>query len=589
MLKVQRIKVSYKGGPGSGFYGHAGRPEQVGGSTSMGASVIVSMPTIKHTTANMTPEINGIDDVIENNKKLESYLDTANDKMMSFLARNFEEWKARGNRGDLYDVTASSSILKPDIVDAISSKSGIDKPFVVDMMDEFAYSSESAAAKELRKAATSMDLSKPGISKYQKLAKAIYNITQDYLKDIGVDSAILYRGVVVESKRIIDLLKNEWPPVPIKYAMRAIESWTTDYGTAHEFANERWIDIMRGIPIVLAGRFPRSRIFSTSASGIGTLDQREVLTLKTPGTFLALRLHIPTIFTTDEKQVGQKGGPGSGFRGHAGRQRRVGGSTARGTQIISNVAPSMEAAVQFLESQSQVDIARVQLATDDPSEIYIAMDPVPLTNADYTNFALNHMKDVDPAHAAAIIDEMKFFGAAYRDIDGLDEITTHTPAGSVDTGQFFEQQVEHMPIIGDPYKSLRQYAGCYDSNQITLHPSSIRAVLCHELGHHVGVHYGFEDYKRSQLISMLDRLQDAKNFVIQELGLSLNARKNRYELFAEIYDDIKQSLAWIRVDKQKVMLGGIGAKTDYMKHQLDKLRKRMSEHELDDVYDALST
>lgn len=233
------------------------------------------------------------------------------------------------------------------------------------------------------------------------------------------------------------------------------------------------------------------------------------------------------------KELGDKGGPGSGFHGHAGRQGKIGGSASN------------------------------------PFDRYLAGDSVPLNKADLLNFAIDHMKGMDPAHAVKVIEELQFFGAASKDIDGLEEITTKSPAEFIDNGEAFE----HVR------KQLGACSGSYWNSYINIHPSSIQAVLCHEIGHYVGDHYGFEDHKKSQLMSMLDELRRTKAYAIEELGLSANATKDIYELFADVYETIKQSVAYIRMGELK---------EDFLKIQLDKLRKVMAEHSLDDVFDALS-
>jgi len=104
---------------------------------------------------------------------------------------------------------------------------------------------------------------------FEKFIDTTYKATQDSLSKLGGynspdDMLTLYRGVGARSSAKFREGKE------ISYVGNALESWTTSPGVAYEFA-------AKGEGAILAVRVPRSRVFSTPVTGLGCAGEIEVV------------------------------------------------------------------------------------------------------------------------------------------------------------------------------------------------------------------------------------------------------------------------------------------------------------------------
>lgn len=121
--------------------------------------------------------------------------------------------------------------------------------------------------------------------------RATYAHTQETLKAVGIEELVVFRGMNTLSdydKAKMDVLKQKKagekdvvePPKPeaVEYSyenelqLQPLSSFSTTYRTADSFSLGGL-----GTPLMMACRVPRERIFSTALTGIGCLDETEVV------------------------------------------------------------------------------------------------------------------------------------------------------------------------------------------------------------------------------------------------------------------------------------------------------------------------
>jgi hypothetical protein len=136
--------------------------------------------------------------------------------------------------------------------------------------------------------AVAEELAKHG-DEYRAFVRAQYDITQQWLKDEGITELRVFRGMRFQET-------PEWiSPNALsgttKYGkvngvvsdvpLRPISSFSYDPSVADEFAGgSQWV--------VLDGYVPADRIFSTAQSGVGCLEEGEIVVLSGDGTWFAV-------------------------------------------------------------------------------------------------------------------------------------------------------------------------------------------------------------------------------------------------------------------------------------------------------------
>jgi hypothetical protein len=118
-------------------------------------------------------------------------------------------------------------------------------------------------------------------------ARATYDATQADFKAQGLKEVTLYRGTAMMPDKLPPGVHESRAPANADVQMQPLSSWTSNPQEARRFAIKS-----RGgdpTPVVLAARFPVSRIFSTVRTGPGTFPEREYVVLRGKTT---ARLHV---------------------------------------------------------------------------------------------------------------------------------------------------------------------------------------------------------------------------------------------------------------------------------------------------------
>jgi hypothetical protein len=111
-----------------------------------------------------------------------------------------------------------------------------------------------------------------------KLLQEMYNRTQKELSNAGIKEVVLTRGVKrlseLESKELLKLAENAYTNgESIRFSGNALESWSTDIGTAQRFADAEHGGWVFGIKV------PANKILSTSRTGFGCPTEYEYVLL----------------------------------------------------------------------------------------------------------------------------------------------------------------------------------------------------------------------------------------------------------------------------------------------------------------------
>jgi hypothetical protein len=100
----------------------------------------------------------------------------------------------------------------------------------------------------------------------KETVKAIYSRTQKILKEMGIKGLILYRGMHLEKKGHEALYRDQ---ISVNdFFLNPLSSFSTSFGTATDFGD-----------VVLARYFPADQIFACPKTGLGCLDEEEVVVL----------------------------------------------------------------------------------------------------------------------------------------------------------------------------------------------------------------------------------------------------------------------------------------------------------------------
>lgn len=236
--------------------------------------------------------------------------------------------------------------------------------------------------------------------------RAQYQVTQSELSRLGVKNVVLFRGLAWDSA--IEMADgNGWSDL----AQQPLSSYTWRYETARDFSR---VSDYRGF---VALQVPAERIFSTPRTGFGSLSEGELVVMSTdgmrgyvryssqvgegpagyswdrkdfvsevfPDVVKKLRLKLSVdelqenadwiqtlIKRKKENTVGiipVKGGQGSGFRGHAGRPGKRGGSV-RGRFYHG----TREDAFEKIKEGGLKSGIKVKTTTGRVSKVYLSKD-----------------------------------------------------------------------------------------------------------------------------------------------------------------------------------------------------------------------
>jgi len=250
-----KLIIRFKGGSGSGNFGHAGRKGEVGGSASGAGtqSIPLDLFGVRPITPNDVPIPAGVfsSDVYpmeaswRDREKI--YNDLSEDTGID--AQTIAAVSKVGNFGSLY-----TSYAGTHVIEALSNE--FDIP--LDDWEKTLIAQKKAEAKTIPRKWIRDDYRANGYSEYDrplkdsdmdKLVQAVYNRTQSELNARGIESVKLYRGSDVGAHENV------------------ISSYTTDRKVAEGFGT------------VKESIIPASRIWALPSTGFGVNVQLEVLVL----------------------------------------------------------------------------------------------------------------------------------------------------------------------------------------------------------------------------------------------------------------------------------------------------------------------
>lgn len=154
-----------------------------------------------------------------------------------------------------------------------------------------------------KKAAKVAVENKPAMRGMRKMARVIYEDTQEFLKAQNIQDVYAFRGMTfrrlptVVSKNIKDLGGVAGQPVGDFIAKsQPLSSWSSDVLTARGFASRPSGAVTAPEGALLATKIPRSRVFSTYKNAIGEAGEQELVVLGGEDKVRALYLERKTSF-----------------------------------------------------------------------------------------------------------------------------------------------------------------------------------------------------------------------------------------------------------------------------------------------------
>ncbi|MCK9597584.1 MAG: ChaB family protein [Sphaerochaeta sp.] len=264
-----------KGGEGSGFFGHAGRPGHQGGSLPSGKDVtdkVQEMMAAGLREATMADLLNTL-------SPLEARLNN-----------NIEEVAI--SEVPLYATGAVRAQMKQSIVDTLEKEYGIDPEVSQGLLDQWSRTATDNDLGAIRtQIAASQLLGVPlgdyinakiqnwgtDVNDYRLVPHnapalvAIRDNTAKWFSDNGLspdDTVTLYRGVVIEDESL-------WPSLKagrrVNISGNPLESWTSLRAVGLDFAPGR----THARSFVFKAQVPIRRIISTARTGMGCLKEAE--------------------------------------------------------------------------------------------------------------------------------------------------------------------------------------------------------------------------------------------------------------------------------------------------------------------------
>lgn len=256
--KTPKGKHRVAGGPGSGDFGHSGRPGEVGGSGSGGGGKMrQSEPRV----------------IFKEAEKLQSAMvQKTNERDVDELTEISTEARA-AMKASIVDNLTNRGVDKVQVqrtIDMWAMSSGDTQPGAVARQDvirrEFDISPESM---------NHLDNTKPLegdlLEESQTYVRAEYAATQDWLKASGIENVSVYRGVEgMSGLSDTDIQKAGETGLVTTVMMAPASSWSVSLDVAQTFAADGF---------VLQTRVPRERVLSTAVTGRGCLNEGEILLL----------------------------------------------------------------------------------------------------------------------------------------------------------------------------------------------------------------------------------------------------------------------------------------------------------------------
>ena len=265
---IAALRGALKGGEGSGFHGHAGRPGKRGGSADTSIDPALFVVGEADTTLSIIEAVS--DRLAEQWQAQPSVLRA----MMTELRYDIGE----------FDPQKAKKALIYHTLRTWTGSSGGDEAtaIIAGLADRLGLTYE--LPKRSRSILAYMETHYPGMREaFADLGEIIYRDTQDWLARQGKTHVTLYRAGDLGEDRLFT-------------------SWSTTIGGVRHETGRSVIDAV----------VPASAIFSLPVTGFGTRTEAEAVVLPRPKVTKSLDA--------------LKGGEGSGFHGHAGRPGKRGGS-----------------------------------------------------------------------------------------------------------------------------------------------------------------------------------------------------------------------------------------------------------------------
>ena len=291
-MKLNILSEKYKGGPGSGDFGHRGRPGKVGGSSDRALRRGIAPDAETYTRGPGYEEINNFF-----NKDLQDY--SAAYGEFGEMYEEFTNYPGPNWETSSDNVRAS---VKRDIVNTLQYEPySIDKDLSANILSSWASSSNDSDIHSLSlQQAISEEFDVPlsdwqqkkienlqqnygdfynagttGYTpdQYRNAVRSIYENTQKQLQEAGfsaTDMVRVYRGIKFKDYEDPKLTKGE----SYEWGGNVVESWSFDNYTARNFAGLK-LKIRKSY--VLSMDIPISSIFSTAKTGPGCLSEAELL------------------------------------------------------------------------------------------------------------------------------------------------------------------------------------------------------------------------------------------------------------------------------------------------------------------------
>jgi len=258
------------GGPGSGNFGHAGRPGQVGGSADARMSDVNALSKAMGAAMSRMADDEREDMVLSQLAPRLAKSDAIS--TVPFITTGGELDRAKQEAAQRLAVWAKTS--GDSVADAVKQQRAVAEEFGL----------KDAATEHMLdgKGAGFQGASKPG-DLDRAFARAEYENTQAWLKENGFTEVTVFRGMY-DAEHIN--AQGMGQGVPDVVNMQPASSWTVDLDTAIDFAQMGG----RGRR-VLVTKVPASRVLSTAVTGRGTFTEREVLLLGGPTDVLSWELN----------------------------------------------------------------------------------------------------------------------------------------------------------------------------------------------------------------------------------------------------------------------------------------------------------
>lgn len=268
------------GGPGSGNFGHAGRPGEVGGSAPsdfQSAEAARLADAMERAVGEISSERlrGGLTNTTYAQRGLvkKAVVNSLTPTFASELARRdvaMEEGFIQTPQGMMTPATYVNANLN---LWAETSGDSDNEAIRMQLAVEREFALKDAATEHFEWPMSVEVDADHNASARQAFVRAEYNETQRWFAERGITHVSVYRGMAL-GKEDADKLRRESGPI----SMQPASSWTTDIRVARGFAKETSSTTYRQA-LLFSTRVPVSRILSTSLTGRGCLKEAEVLML----------------------------------------------------------------------------------------------------------------------------------------------------------------------------------------------------------------------------------------------------------------------------------------------------------------------